>query len=73
VAFPLPWPVVPRRFCSAVEDTAPFDPAGVWLPLAVEAVSATLRFLPFGAPLVVLAVPLAIDGDDDDVAVDAWC
>jgi hypothetical protein len=62
--------VAPRRFCSADEDKAPFGADGVWLPLAVEAVSATLRFLPFEVPFAAL-VPLAAGVVDAEAAADA--
>ena len=68
VPLPLAFPLFPRRFCSAEEDSAPFGADGVWLPLAVADVSVTLRFLPFETPFAA-PVPFVVDaeaGADDD-------
>ena len=75
MALPLAFPLVPRRFCSAEEDSAPFGADGVWLPLAVDDVSATLRFLPletpFAAPVPFVADAGAGADDDEDATADA--
>lgn len=67
--------MVPRRFCRADEDEVPFDPDGVWLPLAFDAVSPALRFLLFDVPFAVPLVPLpvvVVEEDDDGAPADDW-
>lgn len=61
-------PLDANRFCSANVDAVPFDPDGVWLPLAVEAVSAAaaLRFLLLLLPFVVALPPANEDEGPDD-------
>jgi hypothetical protein len=64
VAFPLACPLATTRFCSADVDEVPFAASGVWLPLAIEGVSAAaLRFLPLVGPFAV-ALLAATDNVD---------